>query len=100
MPKFLEQKLKREYPGNPRAVYGTMNNIGAMHGNKETPKGAAMQAKHEQKLHPKMAQRASMVKEAHAHLSAAVPEYGKAPARQRMMMTQHHVNLRLGKGKR
>lgn len=49
MPKFLEDKLKAEYPGNDAAVYGTMNNIGAMHGNKETPKGAAMQAKHDAK---------------------------------------------------
>ena len=46
MPKFLEKKLKAEYPNNPSAVYGTLNAIGAMRGNKETPKGAAMQAKH------------------------------------------------------
>ena len=46
MPKFLEAKLKKEYPNNPHAVYGTMNAIGAMRGNKETKKGAAMQAKH------------------------------------------------------
>ena len=53
MPKFLEQKLKAEYPNNPRAVYGTLNNIGAMHGNKETPKGKAMQVKHDAKAgHP------------------------------------------------
>ncbi len=53
MPKFLEQKLKAEYPGNDRAVYGTLNQLGAMHGNKETPKGRAMQAKHEAKAgHP------------------------------------------------
>ena len=47
MPKFLESKLKAEYPGNPGAVYGTMNAIGAMHGNKETSKGRQMEAKHE-----------------------------------------------------
>jgi hypothetical protein len=53
MPKFLENKLKAEYPNNPRAVYGTLNDIGAMHGNKETPKGARMQAKHDAKMgHP------------------------------------------------
>lgn len=46
MPRFLEQKLKAEYPNNPHAVYGTLNAIGAMHGNKETAKGRAMQAKH------------------------------------------------------
>lgn len=48
MPKFLETKLKREYPNNPRAVYGTLNAIGAMRGNKETAKGRAMEAKHAQ----------------------------------------------------
>lgn len=51
MPKFLVDKLKSEYPGNPSAVYGTLNAIGAMHGNKETAKGARMQAQHDAK-HP------------------------------------------------
>ena len=51
MPKFLETKLKKEYPGNPHAVYGTMNAIGAMHGNKETKKGAAMEKKHIEHVH-------------------------------------------------
>ncbi len=50
MPKFLEQKLMAEYGNNPHAIYGTMNKIGAMHGNKETPKGARMQAQHEAKV--------------------------------------------------
>lgn len=46
MPAFLEAKLKREYPGNDRAVFGTMNAIGAMHGSKITARGKAMEAKH------------------------------------------------------
>ena len=46
MPKFLEEKLKKEYGDNPHAIYGTMNKIGAMHGNKETAKGRAMDKKH------------------------------------------------------
>lgn len=45
MPKILEAKLKREYPGNPGAVYGTLNRLGYMHGNKETSAGAAVQRK-------------------------------------------------------
>lgn len=49
MPKFLEVKLKKEYPGNPGAVYGTMNKLGAMHGNKITAKGREMEAKHNAK---------------------------------------------------
>lgn len=47
MPKFLEEKLKKEYPENPGAVYSTMNKLGAMHGNKETAKGKVMQEKHD-----------------------------------------------------
>lgn len=50
MPKFLEEKLKREYSGNDHAVYGTMNVLGMMHGNKETSKGRAAQKKHDAKL--------------------------------------------------
>ena len=49
MPKFLEDKLKAEYPGNLGAMYGTMNKLGAMRGNKETAKGKAMQRKHDAK---------------------------------------------------
>jgi len=49
MPEFLEKKLKKEYPNNPGAVYGTMNKLGYMHGNKETAKGAAAERKHKAK---------------------------------------------------
>lgn len=47
MPKFLENKLKREYPNNPGAVFGTMNKIGAMRGSKITTKGKMMERKHQ-----------------------------------------------------
>ena len=46
MPEFLEKKLRAEYGDNSHAIYGTMNKIGAMRGNKTTAKGRAMQAKH------------------------------------------------------
>jgi hypothetical protein len=53
MPAFLERKLKAEarkkHLKGKRAkayVYGSMNNMGAMHGNKETAKGRRMEAKH------------------------------------------------------
>ena len=46
MPEFLEKKLRAEYGDNDHAVYGTMNRLGAMHGNKETAKGRAMEKKH------------------------------------------------------
>lgn len=46
MPKFLEEKLKKEYGNAPHAIYGTLNKIGAMKGNKETAKGKKMDKKH------------------------------------------------------
>lgn len=54
MPKFLENKLKKEYPNNPGAVYGTMNKIGAMKGNKITAKGRAMEKKHKADMASKL----------------------------------------------
>lgn len=36
----VESKLKKQYPNNPGAVYGTLNKIGLMQGNKVTKKGA------------------------------------------------------------
>ena len=53
MPKFLEDKLKKEYGGDKHAVFGTMNKIGAMRGNKETAKGRAMEAKHRRDMKKK-----------------------------------------------
>jgi hypothetical protein len=35
----VEGKLKKEYPGKPGAVYGTLNKIKLMRGNKPTAKG-------------------------------------------------------------
>lgn len=46
MPKFLEEKLKKQYPNDKAAPYKIMNKMGAMKGNKITPKGKAMEAKH------------------------------------------------------
>ena len=53
MPKFLEAKLKKEYGDNPHAIYGTLNKIGAMKGNKETAKGKRMESAHEKALKSK-----------------------------------------------
>jgi len=57
MPNFLEKRLKQEaasrgFEGRKADayVYGTMNNLGAMRGNKETPKGRAMEKKHARKV--------------------------------------------------
>lgn len=36
----VEAKLKKRYGNNPSAVYGTLNKIGLMRGNKTTAKGA------------------------------------------------------------
>ena len=41
----VEDKLKRRYPRNPKAVFGTLNKIGLMKGNKATAKGNKATAK-------------------------------------------------------
>jgi hypothetical protein len=58
MPQFLEKKLaagarSKGLKGSTakKYVFGAFNNMGAMKGNKETPKGAAMQKKHTRMLH-------------------------------------------------
>jgi hypothetical protein len=35
----VEKKLKKSYPGNPGAVFGTLNKIGLKKGSKTTAKG-------------------------------------------------------------
>lgn len=57
MPKFLEKALRKEYGDNDNAVYGTLNSIGAMRGSRETPKGRAMQRKHDEDSKRPMAAR-------------------------------------------
>ena len=49
MPKFLENKLKKEYGNNPKAIYGTMNKMGYMKGSKTTAKGKMAEKKHKMK---------------------------------------------------
>lgn len=49
MPEFLEKKLKKEYGNDEHAIYGTLNKMGAMRGNKETAKGRKMEKKHDAK---------------------------------------------------
>jgi len=61
MPAFLENKLRAEYGNNPHAIYGTMNAIGAMKGNKETAKGRRMTAKHMMKSNKKTTMGAMMM---------------------------------------
>lgn len=51
MPKFLEQKLKKEYGADSKIPYKVMNKLGFMHGNKETAKGRMAEKKH--KAHEK-----------------------------------------------
>ena len=46
MPRFLEQKLKKEYGEDSKIPYKVMNKMGVMHGNKETAKGRRMEKKH------------------------------------------------------
>ena len=53
MPAFLEAKLRKNVPKGvdaDRYVYGAMNNMGAMKGNKVTAKGRRMERKHNEKM--------------------------------------------------
>lgn len=50
MPKFLEDKLKKQFGQKSKVPFAIMNKIGAMHGNKETPLGSQMEEKHENKI--------------------------------------------------
>lgn len=45
MPKVLENKLQKEYGKGSDVPYKIMNKMGVMKGNKETPKGVAMEKK-------------------------------------------------------
>lgn len=46
MPAFLERILKQRYGADSAIPYKIMNAKGFMHGSKETPKGTAVEAKH------------------------------------------------------
>ncbi len=50
MPKALEEKLKKEYGAKSDVPYKIMNAVGLMRGSKTTPKGEAMEKKHENLL--------------------------------------------------
>ena len=45
MPKKLEKKLREEYGAKSDIPYKIMNKLGYMRGNKETPKGKALDKK-------------------------------------------------------
>ncbi len=53
MPRFLEDKLKKEYGAASAIPYKVMNSIGAIAGNKETPLGKRMEDKHQADAHRK-----------------------------------------------
>ncbi len=50
MPRFLEQKLKKQYGANSAIPYKIMNAQGLMRGSKETPKGREMESKHKRDM--------------------------------------------------
>lgn len=58
MPKFLEKKLKKEYGAKSDVPYKIMNAKGYMHGNKETAKGKALEAKHASDMKHKIVKKA------------------------------------------
>jgi hypothetical protein len=59
MPKY---KLEKEYGDDKHAIFGTMNKIGAMKGNKETKKGEKMETKHDEKVEDKKKKIAKKIK--------------------------------------
>jgi len=88
MPKFLEQDLansaaKRGLTGDAAKhyIFGAMNNLGAMHGSKETAKGREMERKHE---------RDTMKKSAPDHMREMRIEIHRGPARKVTGFTVHH----------
>jgi hypothetical protein len=52
LPKFLEDKLKKEYGANSSIPYKIMNAQGLMRGNQETAAGRAAEAKHKRDQSP------------------------------------------------
>jgi len=50
MPKFLEEKLKKEYGAKSDIPYKIMNAKGYMKGSKETSKGRSAEKKHEREM--------------------------------------------------
>jgi hypothetical protein len=71
MPAFLEKKLKSEYGQNSATPYKVMNKLGYMKGNKETPLGAAAQAKHNAKV-AKLGTKAKKFKQPSVKLSSLI----------------------------
>jgi hypothetical protein len=109
MPEFLEKKLRAEYGNNPHAIYGTMNAIGAMHGNKETEKGKEMEKKHAMKIahmHIEPAQGGGHVVEHHfkpkmkggsgafmEHSEPAKHVFGKGEGEQMLAHLKKHLGI-------
>ena len=91
----------------PKSVKGVMKEwkSGQLHSGSSTgpvvknqKQAVAIALSEQRQLHPALQERARMVKEAHNHLSAVVPEYKHAPAKQRMAMLQEHVRTRKANG--
>ena len=91
MPKFLEDRLKAQAANkglnekqSMRYVFGALNNMNAMHGNVETPKGRAMDAKHARDMKaasPAKAKRADGSSYPHSNLGKYLhPKKGKRPS--------------------
>lgn len=67
MPKFLENELKKEYGADSAIPYKVMNARGFMHGNKETAKGRAAEAKHKRDTAPHVDRGHTNVRNAKTH---------------------------------
>ena len=94
MPKFLEDKLKREYGQNSAVPFKVMNKIGAMRGNKETEKGRELEQKHQEDTmkKPGMKMSASPMREMRI-------EIHRGPKQEVTGFTVHHHMMPQSQGK-
>lgn len=100
MPPFLEADLRAEAAKKgltgrraDRYVYGAMNNDGAMRGNQETAKGAAMQVKHDRQ------ERAGTAEDEQRHMPHPARNLGghlKPPTHGEVVTNHHRSSKRKG----
>lgn len=85
---------------SPTALYGPKPDMTheQLHDFAATPR-AGLPAHAKKPLHPKMRERAQLVKAAHAHLGKTVPGFHQLPGREKMTAVQRHVTTRLKRGR-
>lgn len=100
MPRFLEDRLRKQAKAkgmsdekSDQYTFGVMNNMGVMHGSKITPKGEAMERKHEEDMDKKHRPLAPM------HGGGDVPETGPYMLKKGETVIADEDDAELGHGK-